>query len=387
MQGTRAWIGGIEYTKNMILALSSLAHEVRSSIELSLLSLESIERHLYDGVIPHVDHLYFMEKIPTPSIVHWVYRTFKVFLSGSYNSWYDAFFKDKGFDFVYPFTFNQHIETPYRYASWIADFQHKHMPHYFSEADIRKRDTQFEQIVTYAPIIVLSSKTAESDFRTFFPRYAHKTRVLSFRTSPDPDWYVPDPIETQIKYSLPDKFFIVCNQFWKHKNHLTLFTALHLMRKKGLRPVLVCTGSIEDHRDRVYMNHIQKTIDELGIRDQIHILGLIPRLDQIQLMRRAIAVIQPSLFEGWSTVVEDSRCLGKPIILSNIPVHEEQNPERGIFFEKESPEELADHMEKAWMILSAGPLLSDESHARELSIQAVTEYGYRILDLAGGKSS
>ena len=34
MQGGRNWIGGAEYIKNIIFALSSLPHEVRSTFEI-----------------------------------------------------------------------------------------------------------------------------------------------------------------------------------------------------------------------------------------------------------------------------------------------------------------------------------------------------------------
>jgi hypothetical protein len=41
-------------------------------------------------------------------------------------------------------------------------------------------------------------------------------------------------------------------------------------------------------------------------------------------MNNCRAVIQPSLFEGWSTVVEDAKALNKWVILSDIAVHREQ---------------------------------------------------------------
>lgn len=46
------------------------------------------------------------------------------------------------------------------------------------------------------------------------------------------------------------------------------------------------------------------------------------------LMKHAIAIINPSLFEGGSTTVEEAKSLLKVIILSGIPVHREQNPRR-----------------------------------------------------------
>jgi glycosyltransferase involved in cell wall biosynthesis len=59
-------------------------------------------------------------------------------------------------------------------------------------------------------------------------------------------------------------------------------------------------------------------------------------------MIHSIAVINPSLFEGWSTSVEEAKVLNLNIILSHIPVHLEQNPQHGIFFPPHDPNKLAD---------------------------------------------
>ena len=157
----------------------------------------------------------------------------------------------------------------------------------------------------------MNSKTAESDLQQVFPEAVHKKNVLSFKTSPEHKWYESNPQQTQHEYSLPDRFFLVSNQFWQHKMILVLFKALKLLGEMSISPSVVCTDHIYDYRQPDYSDIILQTIHKFGIAQQIHLLGLIPRLDQIQLMRRSLAVVQPSLFEGWSTVVEDARALGK----------------------------------------------------------------------------
>ena len=228
----------------------------------------------------------------------------------------------------------------------------------------------------------MSSKTAESDFQKFFPEATHKSKVLSFRTSPTSIWYEVDPGQVQQEYSLPDRFFLVSNQFWQHKNHLLLFKALKLLQEKSIHPIVVCTGHIYDGRQPDYSDTILQTIHKLGIAQQVYLLGIIPRLAQVQLMRRSLAVIQPSLFEGWSTIVEDARCLGKPVILSNIPVHIEQHPPSGLFFERNSPESLAPLLADCWEHLLPGPDLKQEVIARTNSLNEVQAFGYRFLEIA-----
>ena len=57
------------------------------------------------------------------------------------------------------------------------------------------------------------------------------------------------------------------------------------------------------------------------------------RAEQLLLMKYAQAVIQPSLFEGWSTVIEDAISLQVPVIASNLPVNIEQLGDRGVYFD------------------------------------------------------
>jgi hypothetical protein len=95
-----------------------------------------------------------------------------------------------------------------------------------------------------------------------------------------------------------------------------------------------------------------------------------------------MAVVQPSLFEGWSTVVEDARALGKRQFLSDIQVHVEQNPPNAVYFSPHSPEALARVIETAWDTLSPGPCLSDEQAALAAQDKLVTAYARTFLRIA-----
>ncbi|MEO8352985.1 MAG: glycosyltransferase, partial [Chthoniobacteraceae bacterium] len=96
----------------------------------------------------------------------------------------------------------------------------------------------------------------------------------------------------------------------------------------------------------------------------------------------AIAIIQPSLFEGWSTVVEDARALGRPCLLSDLGVHREQNPPGAHFFPPHSAEALADLMAEAWENWPAGPDAVAEAAARQRVETRLVEVGRRFLEIA-----
>ena len=90
------------------------------------------------------------------------------------------------------------------------------------------------------------------------------------------------------------------------------------------------------------------TAEAAGVRGAFRVLGLVPYEHVTALSRDSQALINPSLFEGWSTTVEEAKSMGKRILLSRIPVHVEQDPPGGTFFDPADPDELAALMEEAY---------------------------------------
>jgi glycosyltransferase involved in cell wall biosynthesis len=66
-------------------------------------------------------------------------------------------------------------------------------------------------------------------------------------------------------------------------------------------------------------------------------------------MKHAVAVIQPSLFEGWSTVIEDAMAMNQSIIASDLEVNYEQLGEKGVFFDRNDAVALAFKVQEQFM--------------------------------------
>ena len=84
-----------------------------------------------------------------------------------------------------------------------------------------------------------------------------------------------------------------------------------------------------------------KKIKKYDLIKEIKYRGILPYEKIINLLYHAEVIINPSYFEGWSTVVEEAKILDKKILLSNIEVHHEQNPKNGLYFNPDNPKELA----------------------------------------------
>jgi glycosyltransferase involved in cell wall biosynthesis len=286
--------------------------------------------------------------------------------------------RDTGLDVVYP-GFGAPVPGAV-VLRWIPDFQHRHLPQLFEGAEIEARDRSIGELAARPGLVVVSSEVARADFARFFPGHAAIARVWHFCSLLDTTDPVPEGLTR--KYGLPGKYLYLPNQFWAHKNHMTVFKALARLRKAGIEIPLVCTGAESDRRNPGHLGELLSLIEHAGLASQVLRLGMIDRRDQVGVLRCAAAVVQPSLFEGWSTVVEDARAVGRPIFLSDLPVHREQAPPRCTYFEPQSDDQLANALRGQWADLAAGPDRNAEREAREIMAARILDSGRTFVDIA-----
>lgn len=369
----RQWMGGVNYIVNIACALKkAMGAQVSINLCLTRSALWKI-LPLYAGAFPVIDRIFTLGFRPadgeSPRPLQYCPDSLDL-----YNH----------IDFLYPgmYNFSEMLLANYPSAGWLADFQHMYLPEFFTKQELAFRDTQERQILSAGGPVFFSSQSALEDARKFYPEYNPPMRVLHFHTSADNDWYRLDPAAVRAQHGLPAEYFICCNQFWMHKNHGVLFEALKLLKGQGQEVFLVCTGDTRDNRSTDYFPKLQQLLVNAGVQAQVRFLGVIPRAEQIALVRGSLAVLQPSRFEGWSTVVEDSRLLGKTIFLSNIPVHCEQNPEHGIFFEPKDAHDLAQKLLDNLSSLKPGPAIEREERARREGEALVLDFGRNFYELA-----
>jgi len=237
---------------------------------------------------------------------------------------------------------------------WIADFQHKHLPELFTKDELQLRDRTFKIVGECSSCLLLSSHKAQEDLNHYFPEFAAKSKVLQFSSCLGDDIVRmnPDILEERYKFSSP--YFHLPNQFWVHKNHRVVIEALNILKREGVDVLVLTTGSTDDHREPDYFGELMAYAKECDVLENFRVLDVIPYSDMIALMRSAVAVINPSLMEGWSTTVEEAKALGKRILLSDIPVHREQDPDRATFFKPTDVRALAEEMKQTWKSFDVG---------------------------------
>ncbi|HUR26416.1 MAG TPA: glycosyltransferase family 1 protein [Candidatus Thermoplasmatota archaeon] len=159
-----------------------------------------------------------------------------------------------------------------------------------------------------------------------------------------PDLFQPHPLasdsETLRSMGIPEQYFLCVGRIERRKNHAAAFAAFARLVGSN-RTALVVVGSPE------------KTGPDLGKLAQSHgVLGRTRHLANVAprglavLYRNAVALIAPSLAEGFDLPVIEALASGCPVIASAIPPHEEVLAGHGLLFNPSSVEDLRRHLQE-----------------------------------------
>jgi glycosyltransferase involved in cell wall biosynthesis len=335
-----SWMGGVNYYKNLFFALAKYQSE---NIQVIVFVGHSTkEKEIYEKYAEVIKERFFDFNS----------------LKNIYGRICNKLFRDKDWylrKIIKKHRINVLSHSPFaemkgvKTIPWIEDFQHIHLPEFFTEEELKGRNERFISYVQRSNGIILSSYDALNDLKFFLNGMKSVPAfVLNFVSQPDERYFElteKDKNKLQEKYHLPDTFFYLPNQLWAHKNHITAFKAIRTLKDNGIYVCVVCTGDMKDYRNDKHIQSILDFISENNLEENVRLLGLIDYADVYALIKFSKAVINPSLFEGWSSTVEECKSVGKPMILSNLAVHKEQYP-NAVFFERMDSADLAEKLEK-----------------------------------------
>ena len=220
---------------------------------------------------------------------------------------------------------------------WIPDMQHIYIKKNFTKNEIIRRNLLFGSYVKYATKIVVSSFDTKKQLMSNY-KNLEKEKVEILKFVPKINLKNINNLNLK-KYNLRSEFFYIPNQFWPHKNHEILIKCAYELKKQNYFIQLVLSG--DNSTNKEYFLNLFKKINNLGLSKYFNYLGMIPKNDVSKLIYKSKAVINPSLFEGWNTSVEEAKILKKKIILSDIAVHREQASKNSLFFKKDNGKQLA----------------------------------------------
>lgn len=151
-----------------------------------------------------------------------------------------------------------------------------------------------------------------------------------------------------------DPYLLYVGRLDYRKGILDLLEAALLMKNRNIRLLIAGEGPLR----RLIEDHISK--NEL---QNVTLLGQVSGDELITLYQNAMIFVFPSHYEGLPTVLLEAMSCGLPVVVSNIPAHEDvvENFENGLFAEKGSPEDIYNKI---------NVLINDESLRQELGKNA-----------------
>ena len=334
LTGDYSWAGGVYYSLNIIRLLQKM------SLTKSITVVVFVNKHTQQELLAELKHKNIeVIDLDARSFLYKLWCRGMGYLSkGNYR-----FVKDMNaakLDLLYPVIHYEkiHAQLNCKVLYWLFDFQHKFLPDMFSKEELAKRDRNFELVTENALDLVVSSHDSKNHLLQFYPHCKANIHVYNFVS-------LIEAGNIKSKPSTPDDYLVVCNQFWPHKNHLTVLKAVALLVSQKKNIHVVFTGKFDQSP---YVKELQDYITTNKLQSHLTFTGFIAREEQVELIRKAKAVIQPSLFEGWSTVIEDAKALNKLLIVSNIAIHHEQLKQDVHFFKSDDYETLSVLMQEVY---------------------------------------
>ncbi len=125
----------------------------------------------------------------------------------------------------------------------------------------------------------------------------------------DADWFTPDAAVR--RYEVPT--FLYLGRLKRYKGIDTVLEAVALLRAEGHDLRLEIVGKGDD------LGRLERIARDLDLGDSVKFLGFVSEEDKRVLLRRAWALVFPSVKEGWGIANVEASACGTPAIASNSP--------------------------------------------------------------------
>ncbi|HET6567973.1 MAG TPA: glycosyltransferase family 1 protein [Rhodothermales bacterium] len=149
--------------------------------------------------------------------------------------------------------------------------------------------------------------------------------------------------------------------FAVQKNYETLVEALAQLARAGTKVKLLLTIAREKTTDKREYDALLDRASELGVRDDIMLLGHVPYEELGGVYEAADLYVFPSFSESFGHSLVEAMASDLPIVAADTPVNREVCGQAGCFFSSFDPQECARAIQK---------VLSDDEEARLLAARA-----------------
>ena len=158
--------------------------------------------------------------------------------------------------------------------------------------------------------------------------------------------------ETLDKFMLKDgKYFVFASRFWSHKNHTKLVEAFaKIVDKVDNDFKLVFMGAHKNTGGDLLKTakRAVQAVEQHNLKDRVVFTGYTTNEEFNAIMRCSLAVVNPSLYEGFGMPIAEAMLLRKPVICSNAASVPEVGGDAAIYFDPNDANDMADKLYKVY---------------------------------------
>ena len=249
--------------------------------------------------------------------------------------------RDMQVDLLYcPFTAPTYFEPGIPTVCTLYDLQYKTYPSFFTVEDVAHRDRVFIDACCKATLIAAISDYSRDSIISYSKFDPERICTIQIR--------IAQRIASDVKSNkailaqlnlIRQRYLIYPANFWKHKNHEMLLTAFGMARQMGLAAdiKLVCTGAPGPRQ-----LWLKKAAESMRLSDCIIFPGFLPEAELGTLLTNSVAMVFPSLYEGFGMPVIEAMAVGVPVACSNTASLPEVASNAAIQFDPRIPSQIAE---------------------------------------------
>lgn len=185
--------------------------------------------------------------------------------------------------------------------------------------------------------IIVVSQSVARDLSVFFPSCQPRVRVIYEASDAIPrSEPLIDPWFDNVK-----PFFFYAGNAYPHKNIATLLRAAEGVHSYNPEVQLILCGQ-EDY----FQKRLQREIEERGFGSIAHHVGCVSDAVLRWLYEHAVAIVLPSLEEGFGLQIVEAFVHSCPVIASRIPPYEEIGGDAAVFVDARKAADIAGAMQE-----------------------------------------
>ena len=181
----------------------------------------------------------------------------------------------------------------------VHDLQHHDLPEFFSRAERSYRALAYDRAARRASAVITPSEASRERLERIG---VAPERIEVIPHGVDHARFQPEPRAVDDELDLPERFVFYPANPWPHKNHRRLLEAFARVDDPELE--LVLTGQTYGK------------LGELGAHRRVRHLGHVAPEAMPALYRRAVALVFPSLYEGFGSPPLEAMACGCPVAAS-----------------------------------------------------------------------